>query len=188
MDELCLHIIDLVENSVSAGSTKIKVFIEINDEKNFLMIKIEDNGKGIEKDKIDLILSPFYTTKSEREKKVGLGLPLFKMNALLTGGSFDISSAIGKGTIVKAIFVKDNIDRQPLGKLYDTLFTLIIGHSDIDFYFEITNNNKKFLIDTSIIKEELGGIPLTHPDVINFLKEYIENGFNEIGLSLEKIY
>ncbi|MCX8057996.1 MAG: ATP-binding protein [Spirochaetes bacterium] len=179
---------DLVENSISAKSTLIKIIIELNDNKNILKIRIEDNGKGIEKDKLNLILSPFYTTKQEREKKVGLGLPLFKMNALLTGGNFNIFSEPGKGTIVEAIFVKDNIDRQPLGKLYDTIFTLIIGHEDINFYIKISNNEKEFIIDTKVIKDELQGISLSNPDVINFLKDYIKNGLEEINLNCEKIY
>jgi signal transduction histidine kinase len=166
----------------------IKILIEINSKKNYLFISIEDNGKGIEKEKLETIQSPFYTTKKERKKKVGLGLPLFKMNAELTGGFFKIDSEIGKGTKVEALFTKDNIDRQPLGRLYDTIIALIFGHSNIEFIIKIANEDKVFELNTLIIKKELDGLSITHPDVIRFIEDYIKEGFNEIGLSTEMIY
>lgn len=45
---------------------------------------------------------PFYTTRTTR--KVGLGVPFFKMAALMTGGDFSIQSQVGKGTRVRAVF------------------------------------------------------------------------------------
>ena len=47
--------------------------------------------------------SPFTTTRTTR--KVGLGIPMFKENAELTGGTFSIESTVGAGTKMRAGFV-----------------------------------------------------------------------------------
>ena len=75
MQDLSLHILDLIQNSIAAGASLIKLTIYEDKEKNWLTIDIEDNGKGMDKMAMRRAADPFYTTRSTR--KVGLGLPLF---------------------------------------------------------------------------------------------------------------
>ena len=96
MQELSLHILDLVRNSIAAGATK--VIISIYQKGNFLYISISDNGKGMDKDTLRSVESPFMTSRNTR--KVGLGIPLFKAAAEQSGGTFEIESAENVGTRV----------------------------------------------------------------------------------------
>jgi hypothetical protein len=188
LDEISLHVLDIIENSIAANSTLIKVEIDINKRDDIIKIRVEDNGKGIDKELMEMIQSPFYTSKKERKKKVGLGIPLFKMSANNCNGYFRINSEKGKGTSIEVSFQYSHIDRQPIGKLYDLVLTTITTTENADFIYRINNNGKEFIINTKEIKQELGNVPINHPEVINFLKEYVKQGFEEIELSCEIIY
>jgi hypothetical protein len=188
LEELSLHILDIVENSVAAKATKINIEIYRNDKVNLLTIKIRDNGKGIDKELLQQIESPFYTSKKERKIKVGLGIPLFKFSALQSNGSFNIDSKKGEFTEITASFQLDNIDRPPLGDIYNTILGIIIAHQDIDFYIKIENNGKVFDFSTKEVKDTIGDIPFSYPDVYEFLTKNIEEGIWQIGLNPKKVY
>ena len=84
MPELALHILDLVQNSVSAGATRVVVTIAWDTSADTLLISIEDDGKGMPPELLARVASPFTTTRTTR--KVGLGIPLFKQLAEMCGG------------------------------------------------------------------------------------------------------
>ncbi|OAA31915.1 histidine kinase [Kosmotoga arenicorallina S304] len=117
------HILDIYQNAVDSGASKIELHINEESGKRFFF-KITDNGKGIDKEKMSEILDPFYTEK-EKAKKFGLGLPFLKQAAEATGGNFKLSSMSGQGTEVSATFVLSHIDCQPVGDLAQTLVTVI---------------------------------------------------------------
>ena len=85
MRELSLNILDIVENSVRAGATLIKVSVIAKD--GFLTIEIADNGKGMSEEFLRSVTDPFTTTRTTR--KVGMGIPLFKMAAETANGSLE---------------------------------------------------------------------------------------------------
>ncbi len=186
MQDISLHLLDIIENSVRAGAKCIRVRI-INDvQENILRFIIEDDGCGMDSETLLMAQDPFYTSKGERTKQVGLGIPLFKQNAELCNGSFTITSEPCLGTVLKADFEADNIDRLPLGNLKDTLLGSIIGHQDVDFYVNLISRDKgkehSFHFDTEVIKEELGGIPLTYPDVIEYIEQSLIEGIQNTNM------
>jgi two-component system cell cycle sensor histidine kinase PleC len=68
-----------------------------------LQFRIADTGIGIPKDKIAVAMAPFGQVDSRLERKyegTGLGLPLTKRLVELHGGTFELSSEPGKGTVV----------------------------------------------------------------------------------------
>ena len=172
MEELCYHIIDIVQNSISANSKNIKIKLKESDKEDLILIEIKDDGKGMDAETLENVQDPFYTTKSG--KKVGLGIPILKETAIHCEGSFKMESHIGKGTLVSAIFKKSNIDVPPIGEVKDTILTSIVGndHCNIDITYE--NDNGIFDISTKKIKEQIGDLHITHPYVIKFLKEFID--------------
>ncbi len=180
MQDLSLHLLDIIENSARADSSLVEIIMKADEKDNYLSFKIIDDGIGMDNETLQNALNPFYTSKSERKKKVGLGIPLFKQNAELCDGKFLMTSEVNKGTTLEAIFKKDHIDRMPVGSLADTVIGSIIGHPETDFLLKIIHNTLEqefyFEFDTRIIKEELGDIPLTYPDVIQFIDENIKNG------------
>ena len=88
MKELSLNILDVAKNSVTAGATLIEITISETDETMEIMIR--DNGCGMDEETINSVTNPFYTTRTTRS--VGLGVPLFKMEAEMTGGWLKITS------------------------------------------------------------------------------------------------
>jgi len=176
LQELSLNVLDIVSNSIRAGADLIEITVEIDRERDSLTIEISDNGCGMTKEQLAMVEDPFYTTRTTR--KIGLGVPFFKMAALATGGSFNISSAPKAGTKVIASFVLSHIDRMPLGDINSTIHTLITTNTQIDFVYTYKFDNKQFVLDTRQFREILGDIPLDNPEVSAYIKNYLEENKN----------
>ncbi len=179
MEELSYHILDLVQNSIRAKATEVEVEIEDSEKKDELIIKVKDNGIGMDKETLRRVTDPFYTTK--KEKKVGLGVSLLKETALLCDGKFSIKSQPKKGTTVLAKFKRSHIDLPTIGNLEDTILSIISSSQTFDIVFKIKTDKGEFILDSKDIKKELGDeIPLCSPEVISFLREYINSGIKRI--------
>lgn len=172
MDEIASHILDIVANSVAAKATRIIVEVLKDETKNTLSLRIKDNGIGMDEETAQKVLDPFYTTKIG--KKVGLGIPLLKGTAETTGGTFKLSSAVGEGTEISVSLDLDHPDVPPLGNLRDTILVLIVSNPATDFLFRVTTDSREFVVDTREMRELLDGVPVSHPDVIEFLTKYID--------------
>ncbi len=131
MEDLSLHILDIVENSIRAKASRIE---------------IKDNGQGIDEETMKKVLDPFFTTKTTR--KVGLGLPLLSQAARESGGNIEIASKVGRGTRIKASFGYSHIDRKPLGNIGATLTALIAGNPEVDFIYGYKKDELEYLLDT----------------------------------------
>ena len=172
MRELSLHILDIVQNSLTAQAQNIEIIINEDTVEDKLVVVIKDDGRGMDEQTLNKVLNPFYTTRTTR--KVGLGLPLLAANAQACGGSVKIKSAVGKGTIVEAVFQHSHIDRAPLGDMPSTLVTLISGSPEVNFFYVHKYNDKEFRVNTLEIKENLYGLALNHPDVLTWLQDFSE--------------
>jgi len=151
MEDLSLHILDIVENSIRAHAKKIEIKIIEEKKKDLLTIEIIDDGKGMDKKTLKNVLDPFFTTKST--KRVGLGLSLLAQSAEESGGSIKIESKPGQGTKVKAVFGYSHIDRKPLGDVNESLKVLIAANPDINFIYEYQKDNTNYYLDTKGIKK-----------------------------------
>lgn len=178
MLELAAHILDIAENSIRAEATLIEININEDTVNDSLSIEIIDDGQGMNPEEIKKALDPFYTTKTVR--RIGLGLPLLADAAQRTGGYFNLKSQEGKGTAVQASFGLNHIDRQPMGDIISTLIILIAGNSDVDFIYRHKCDNRQFELDTRIIRKEIEDIPMNNPEILKYIREVLEEGFNEI--------
>jgi len=179
MLELAAHILDIAENSVRADARLIKIDIKEDTEKDFLSIKIIDDGHGMKQEEVKKILDPFYTTKTVR--RVGLGIPLLADAAQRSGGSLQIKSKTNKGTTVEATFGLSHVDRQPLGDIIGTLLVLIAGNSAVDFLYRHKRDHRQFKMDTRIIRKEIKDIPINHPEILKYIRGVLEEGIDEIN-------
>lgn len=134
MEDLSLHILDIVENSINADAKNIHIKVEEDEERDLLIMEINDDGKGMSQEMLKKVLDPFFTTRTTR--KVGLGLSLLAQAARASGGDIEIKSEEGYGTRVKATFGYTHIDRQPLGEIEETLKILVLSHPEINFVYE----------------------------------------------------
>ena len=172
MQELSLNVLDVAQNSVSAGASLIEITQEHDLEANKLTITIADDGCGMTAQQVERVIDPFYTTRTTRS--VGLGVPFFKMAAEMTGGSFTIESQVDKGTTVRAVFDTGHIDCMPVGDMCATICSLIQCNPDIDFVYRLITEKGMMETDTRQFRQILEGISLSEPQVNSFIKGYIE--------------
>lgn len=179
MKELSLNILDIAENSVKAGAALTEISIEENGE--MLVLTVADNGCGMSEETLRSVTDPFYTTRTTR--KVGMGIPLLKLEAELTGGGLEISSKhiseypSEHGTRVRAVFYKNHIDFTPLGDVTESIVTLIQGHPDRDFLFTHKTEEREVTLDTRELREALEGVPLDTYEVIKWIREYLNEQY-----------
>jgi hypothetical protein len=180
MKDISFHILDIVQNSLHAGADKIIIEMIENTKEGTLKLIITDNGSGMDQNMLKQVTDPFFT--SSTTKKVGLGLPLLKQNAEQTGGAFEVSSELNKGTVVTAVFNTRNIDMIPEGDLASTMRTLIASEPLKNFTYRQEKDGEEFELDTAAMRDELGDIDLSHREVLEFITEFIRsnaNAFNE---------
>lgn len=179
MIELAHHILDIGENSLRAGAKEVMIEVKEDPNQGLLILNIADDGRGMTAEEQKRALDPFFTTKKVRE--VGLGLPMLAEAAERTGGYFALESSPGKGTKVSAAFGLKHIDRQPLGDVGGALSALIMESPDTRIVYRHSNSQESFVMDTEEIKSEIGDIPLDHPEVFKFIREYINTHVKEIS-------
>lgn len=136
-----------------------------------LTIRVIDNGRGMDADTLRRVLDPFVTTRTTR--RIGLGLPLIDMSTKRCEGYLRLTSAVGEGTVVEAVYRHSHLDRPPLGDMVETVRTVIIGNPELDFTYCHKVDDAAFTLASREITEILGDMPLSHPDVILWLREYL---------------
>lgn len=179
MEDISLHLLDIIENSIDAGASEVKVTINENIRKNLLILRVEDDGKGMDEEKKEKVLDPFYTTKEVRN--IGLGIPMLAQSAKEAGGEIYIESNPEKGTTITAKFEYNHIDRRPLGNIVETLINILASKgNEVDIIYKHCINECCFSLDSSEIKEELQDVDINHPEVIKFLRNEIRRGLEGI--------
>lgn len=180
MREIALHLLDLAENSVAAGAKNITINVCEDLRADRLSASMEDDGKGMDEETVRQVTNPFYTSRTTR--KVGLGIPLLKGAAEECNGTLTVTSTPGKGTLVEVFFQHSHIDRMPLGNLPGTFLSLTVGHPEIHWIFRYSargaSAEELYEFDDAPIKETLQEIPLSHPDVLAYLRENLEEGLS----------
>ncbi|NBK79225.1 ATP-binding protein [bacterium D16-76] len=177
MRELSLNVMDIAQNSISAGASLITLEVEEDLTRDLLRISVKDNGRGMTPEQVQNVTDPFYTTRTTRN--VGLGVPLFKMEAEMTGGHFTIDSTVGVGTDLTAVFHPSSVDMIPLGDINGTVQLLVTGNPERDFLYSRRykdhGGERGFALDTRELREVLGGeVALNAPEVVLWVKDYLE--------------
>lgn len=178
MQELSLNILDVAQNSVKAGAALIEINIFEDEESSLLVIEINDNGCGMSRETLERVCDPFYTTRTTR--RVGFGVSFLKMACEMTDGTFSIDSEPGVGTQVRATLGLSHIDRSPVGDIAATVVSLIQCNPDIDFVYTHKTKTGIFTADTREFREVLEGIPLSSPEVVAFIGEFLREHLKEI--------
>ncbi len=178
MQELSLNVLDVAENSVRADASLVEITVEEDTAAGWLTIVIRDNGRGMTPEQVQTVIDPFYTTRTTR--KVGLGVPFFRMAAQLSGGDLTIQSRVGEGTAVTATFGLTSIDRMPLGDINGTIATLVQCNPGIDWLYTRRKDGREMVMDTRQFREILGDMPLDSPEVLGFLRDYLAENTAEL--------
>jgi len=180
MEDLSLHILDLAENAISAGATRIAIAVNENERRDLLTVRVTDDGRGMTEGELERALDPFFTTK---RKRTGLGLALLAQTAGLSGGNVVIDSAPMRGTKVTARFRYGHVDRPPLTKMAETMMMLVFGHPEIDFRYRHRRNGRVFGFASLRFFEQPGAGPAWAPERIESVQKALRAGLKRIGAS-----
>ncbi|MBZ4672271.1 MAG: multi-sensor signal transduction histidine kinase [Deferribacteraceae bacterium] len=138
----------------------------------YVKLIVEDTGKGIEKDILEKIFEPYFTTK---EKGSGLGLFIIKSLIEKASGKITIDSEVGKGTKVeiylKSSGVSDSAKRGHevvINKTSSKKYNVIIVDDQIDILDSLKGLLEIFGCNVRAAKDSDDGVTL--------LNKFLENG------------
>ena len=179
MRDLSLHLLDLAQNSITAGASLVTIRISIGED-GWLTMVLKDDGKGMSPELLQRVTSPVATTRTTR--KVGLGIPMMMENAEKAGGTLKLESEVGKGTVMTVTMDTGNIDCLPLGDLSGTVLSLILTNPMYpDFLFEGKTPKGDCTFDTREVRAALGSdIPLNEPEVAAWLQSALKEEIDPI--------
>lgn len=178
MRDISLHLLDIVQNSITAGAKTIRIGFSL-DQQGMLSMTVADDGKGMSEELLSRVLSPFTTSRTTR--KVGLGIPLLAQNARMSGGNVEIRSRVGEGTTLEASFNTASIDCLPLGDLPDTMATLVMAHPDEpEFELVCKSESGSMSFSTRQMKEALEGVSLAEPEIVTWMRESMQEEIEPI--------
>ncbi len=178
MRELSDNIMDIAQNSISAGAVLTEVHVKVSHADNMITFVFKDDGCGMSEELVKSVIEPFTTTRKTR--KVGLGLPLLKQTAEMTGGTLDIQSTVGVGTTVTATFGLDHIDRPPMGDVAGAWFSLVVMNPEKDFLFTYDYDGQVFTFDSREVREAVAPIPLNQMEISAWIQECLQSEINEL--------
>src|SRR5439155_5859229 len=100
---------NLLSNAIDASPSRSTIRIELQQlarteaSRDWLRIKIIDEGEGIRRDHLKRIFKPYFTTKDrgDETRGFGLGLAICRQIVHLHGGNLNIASEEKKGTTVQ---------------------------------------------------------------------------------------
>ena len=171
MKEIALYVLDIAQNSITAGAAHVD--ITLAEEDGDIAFTIADDGRGMSPQLLATVSDPFTTTRTTR--KMGLGLPLLRLAAEQTGGSLTIESALGKGTTVTAVFVASHIDCPPLGDMAGTVTLLVQGAPELELIYTHRRGDRLSRLDTRELRAVLGPeVSLAEPEVSLWLRDYLQ--------------
>jgi two-component system sensor histidine kinase/response regulator len=100
---------NLINNAIKYNKPNGSVIISIKEDADFIRVDVEDTGVGIAPEHLPLIFDQFYQidrSKRRGDKGSGLGLSIAKKIVEAHGGSIQVSSEFGKGSIFTVILPK----------------------------------------------------------------------------------
>jgi anti-sigma regulatory factor (Ser/Thr protein kinase) len=179
MEDLAMHLLEILVNSVSAGAKHILLTIFEKTQEDTIEMCVKDDGKGMDQADAERFVDPFRTTRTTRS--IGLGLSFLKGLSDTCNGSFSIQSQKGVGTEVHCSVQRSFIDTPPIGDIGQTIMSVIQANENISLRFEYAIDDQKFIFDTDEVRQQLDGVSLLEPDILLWIHDYVNNGVTSLS-------
>jgi len=140
-------------NSLAAGASAIQIAVIESPKHDWLILRVRDNGRGIDKATLQKVLSSSVSTKQHRKRPIGLGLALLRQTSEMCGGTFHVRSAPGQGTTVTASMRYSHVDRPPLGDLSSTILALCAANPNVDVELSYHSDETRFQFSSQELKQ-----------------------------------
>jgi len=178
IEDLSMHVADLVLNALRAGARRIDVVLERKGGR--LILEVADDGQGMTERELERALDPFFTTK-DRPEGIGLGLSLARQTAEELGGELFVRSFPGGGTRVRLSIPYEHPDRPPLGDLAGTLVPLMISSEGVEFTLRLADDHSTWVLDNKDVRVARGGDAPGY-GLLSFLEAKVKEGLELVGL------
>ena len=177
MEDLAMHMLEIIMNSIGADARLIRIVITDSILRNLILMEIEDDGRGMTPEFLARVTDPFTTSRNTRS--IGMGLAFMKGLTETCGGSLHIDSTLGVGTKLTASVQRDHIDTPPMGNIGAMMMQCIQSNEDIDYELRYITDVNEFLFRTADIKEQLEGVSICEPDILLWIRSYINEGIEQ---------
>nr|WP_200880558.1 PAS domain-containing sensor histidine kinase [Clostridium drakei] len=100
-DKIERIILNLLSNSIKFTNSGGKIYVNMNDLGNSIIISVKDTGVGIPEDKLKMIFERFGQvdkTLRRNSEGTGIGLCLVKSFVEMHGGTIEVKSKLGEGS------------------------------------------------------------------------------------------
>jgi hypothetical protein len=173
MQDFAMHLLDLAHNSITAKATRLTVVIRECPSIDRFGISLEDDGCGMSEETLAKVRSPFYTSRTTR--RIGMGIPLLEGTSTQCGGTFTLTSRLGKGTVIAAEMPYGCIDRPPLGDVGSAISMILQAAPELKLMLDYTYENESFVFGSDEIRETLGDeVRIDEPDILLFIRDYVQ--------------
>ena len=108
IEKIKIAFLNIIVNAIEAMDENGKLEIVTQNEEEKCVVKISDNGKGMQQSEVDRLFEPYFTTK---EKGNGLGLANCQNIIIGHNGSITAESEVGKGTTFTISFPTGQKDK-----------------------------------------------------------------------------
>ena len=120
-------ILNIVNNAIKyTEKGSIKIFAGFKNDEKKLLIRVTDTGIGIREEDMDKLFSSFQRldeTKNRNVEGTGLGLNITRQLAEMMGGSINVESKYGSGSVFTVDMVQRVVDPTPIGDYTERLMT-----------------------------------------------------------------
>lgn len=168
MKNIALHLLDLIENSVKAGASEVRIRFALK-EPSALVFLVTDNGPGFP----DAIGDPFHPFNTDRkERRVGLGLSLLHCACRAVDGICTAKNGKNGGVEVYAEFNLHHIDMKPPGDIVGVLEEVCVMYPEINLTVKIDNSDAAFSGEE--IRKEIGRACFCEPSTLRFIHKQLK--------------
>ena len=104
---------NLISNACKYGKENGNVWIRVYEQRDRVVLEVEDDGIGIKEEDLPRIWQRFYRADNARSDNtsVGLGLSLVREIARLHQADTDVRSTLGKGSCFRILFKKEKNEK-----------------------------------------------------------------------------
>jgi two-component system sensor histidine kinase/response regulator len=100
---------NLITNAIRYNKPNGNVTVNIKENADYIAVEVQDTGIGIAKEHLPFLFDQFFRVKRREDQKIkgtGLGLSIAKKIVDAHGGSFQVSSELGKGSTFTVLLPK----------------------------------------------------------------------------------